>query len=68
MRMIFICCTCRAQVKNISKQCVAISHVNSQAMSVSRQSLCSLLGTTPNPREYLHEQVSYAIENRYILP
>ncbi len=39
----------------------------SQAMSVSRQSLCSLLGTTPNPREHLHEQMSYAIENRYIL-
>ena len=40
----------------------------SQAMSVSRQSLCSLLGTPPNPREHLHEQMSYAIENRYILP
>ena len=33
----------------------------SQAMSVSRQSLCSLLGTTPNSREHLHEQMSYAI-------
>ena len=65
MRMIFICCTCRAQVKNIRKQCVAISHVNSQAMSVSRQSLRSLLGASPNPREHLHKQMSYAIKNRY---
>ena len=34
-------------------------------MSVSRQSLRSLLGSSPNPREHLHKQMSYAIKNRY---
>jgi len=41
---------------------------NSQAMSVSRQSLRRLVGGSPNPREHLHEQLSYAIGNRYFLP